>query len=64
MVRQEKSGAARLYRLRCSVCGGQWDRAAYSRAEVREYLRTRDVCWAGKHVVEGSLLGVVRVRRA
>lgn len=63
MVRQEEGKRVKVWRFTCKVCGGQWERAFYSRGEALEYLRMRDVCWAGKHVVEGSLKGRVRVEK-
>jgi hypothetical protein len=53
----------RLYRLRCKECGKSWVRWFRGRGEIGEYLRLRDYCPVGLHMVEGTLKGKVRVRR-
>lgn len=53
----------KLYEMECKECGGKWRRWFAGKGEVEEYLRVRDVCFKGKHMVEGSLKGKVRVKR-
>lgn len=58
-----KGPKAKRFRFECRECGGVWERWFVSAKDARRYVRGRDVCWAGKHVVEGGLKRVVKVRK-